>query len=239
MAVTLDPPKSDTVIYKQQVSVDDQWTQYIAVPNRHKSPSNSIQENAVGFKSSSLGSPSPTTPDTVREEKQNQAASVAEEETDVGYFSPTSPSLNSSEIEMSDGETIRLRSELAKDIHDRIIKIAPYAGDLSLATYIQLLKRDLSRCHDVLHDHPTEQNFLSIITLIEAAISQKKWRDYDSRQFEKFKNAIDIGYRQPVVSFTDYKSVRDEFAKDSIDTFSTLDSVEFDWESIENSLDEE
>jgi hypothetical protein len=83
---------------------------------------------------------------------------------------------------VDDGEGIRVRSELARDLVNRVDALIPMVGDVALATNIQLLKRDLSRCHDALAGYPSESNFLSIVTLIESATAQKKWKQYTQPQ---------------------------------------------------------
>ena len=78
-----------------------------------------------------------------------------------------------------DAEGGRVRSERARDLVQRVSQLLPLVGDVSLATHISLLKRDLSRCHDALKDYPDESNYLSIITLVESAMTQLKWKPFD------------------------------------------------------------
>lgn len=47
------------------------------------------------------------------------------------------------EVVSSDGEAVRVRSEVARDLIHRVDALLPLVGDVALATNIQLLKRDL------------------------------------------------------------------------------------------------
>jgi hypothetical protein len=116
-----------------------------------------------------------------------------------------------------DGESARLRSELARDVLDRMERIIPLVGDVALPTNIELLKRDLSRCHDQLRNRPAESGFLSIVTLMESALTQRKWREFTREQFQRMRSAIEVGYLQSRVTFDDYERVRREVADDDID----------------------
>ena len=99
--------------------------------------------------------------------------------------------------EIMDGEGGRVRSELARDLVKRVDQLLLLVGDVSLATHIGLLKHDLSRCHDALKPPLSETNYLSIVTLVEAAMAQLKWKQYDSPPArDDSTRLLDIGYRQ-------------------------------------------
>src|SRR5207245_9263058 len=115
--------------------------------------------------------------------------------------------------EIEDGEGSRVRSELARDLVQRVDQLLPLVGDVSLATHIGLLKRDLSRCHDSLRDHPGESNYLSIVTLVESAMAQLKWKQYVKPQLETIRQVLDIGYHQVRVRFDDYQKARALFSR--------------------------
>jgi hypothetical protein len=121
------------------------------------------------------------------------------------------------------GTASRVRSEVARDVLHRIDQVTPLVGDVSLATNIQLLKRELSRCHDVLKDYPSESSFLSLVTLVESAMSRKKWKDYTREQLELIRSAIEVGYRHARVSHDDYERVRQQFQSGRIDTIPRID----------------
>src|SRR4051812_44321820 len=70
------------------------------------------------------------------------------------------------------------RPELARHLLARAERLAPRLGDVSLAVEIQLLKRELSRGHDVLASNREERDFLSVVTLVEAALASLTWKHY-------------------------------------------------------------
>jgi len=74
-----------------------------------------------------------------------------------------------------------------------------------------------------LHSHPSETNFLSIITLIESSLSQLKLKEYTSEHLECIRAAVDVGYRQTQVNFSDYDRIRREFDTVGIDTHPRID----------------
>jgi hypothetical protein len=133
---------------------------------------------------------------------------------------------------IEDGEAGRVRSERARDLVQRVDQLLPLLGDVSLATHIGLLKRDLSRCHDALKDYPGESNYLSIVTLIESAMTQLRWKQYTRPQLEAIRQALDIGYRQVRVRFEDYEKARNHFSQSSVDTTPRIDLESLKWEDI-------
>jgi hypothetical protein len=131
-----------------------------------------------------------------------------------------------------DEEGGRVRSELARDLIRRVDQLLPLVGDVSLATHIGLLKRDLSRCHDALKDHPGESNYLSIVTLVESAMAQLKWKQYTPPQLDAFRKALDIGYRQVRVRFEDYEKARGLLARNNVDATPRIDLASLKWEDV-------
>jgi hypothetical protein len=99
---------------------------------------------------------------------------------------------------------------------------------------VELLKRDLSRCHDVLGNSGSERDFLSIITLIESALSQMKWKQYTIQQVDTIRQALDIGYRQVAVSYEDYQLVRKLLAVKDIDPVPRIDLDALKLEDLED-----
>jgi hypothetical protein len=132
----------------------------------------------------------------------------------VGRVQPTQPQGTLSGA----GDAARVRSELARDLLHRVAQLAALVGDVSLPASIQLFKRDLSRCHAALRGYPSESDFLSIITLVESALTQMRWKEYSRTQFERIRSAIEVGYRQSRVEYADYERIRRGFAEGGIDT---------------------
>jgi hypothetical protein len=156
------------------------------------------------------------------EEERNQASATEIERERSATKEPPS----------NDGEGSRVRSELARDLLQRIDQLIPLLGDISLATNIELLKRDLSHCHDVLKAHPSESDFLSIITLVESAMAQTKWKQYNRLQLEAIREACDIGYRQVQVRFSDYVKARELVAAKALETTPRIDLEKLSLEDI-------
>ena len=114
-------------------------------------------------------------------------------------------------------EAARTRSELSRDLLTRIDELIPAVDTISLSTRINLFKRDLIRCHDALGEAPTESDFLSIVTLLESTLSQKRWRDYTVQDFRHLRDAVEVGYNNPQVGYADYEAVRVKLFKAGMD----------------------
>jgi hypothetical protein len=156
------------------------------------------------------------------EEEQNQASTP---EADQGRTAKE-------QERIEDGEGGRVRSEQARGLVQRVDQLLPLIGDVSLATHITLLKRDLSRCHDALNDHPGETNYLSIVTLVESAMTQLKWRQYTRPQLEAIRQVLDIGYQQVWVRFEDYEKARTLLSRSKVDVTPRIDLESLKWEDI-------
>ena len=121
-------------------------------------------------------------------------------------------------VDSADGEASRLRSALARQMSQRARNLISHLGDPSFATSLELLKRDLSRCHDRLANRPSEAHFLSLVTLIESVFAQTKLKDYTPSQLEQVLAAIEVAYRQPKITFEDYERIRKDFLRHGIET---------------------
>jgi hypothetical protein len=135
---------------------------------------------------------------------------------------------------IEDGEAGRVRSEQARDLVRRVDQLLPLVGDVSLATHVALLKRDLSRCHDALKDYPGENDYLSIVALVESAMTQLKWKQYTRPQLEAIREVLDIGYRQVRVGFKDYEKARLLFSRNEVDATPRIDLASLKWEDIDD-----
>ncbi len=122
-----------------------------------------------------------------------------------------------------EGDAARLRSELARDLLRRVDAIKSSIGNLSLAAGVQLLKRDLSRAYDVLGDHPSENNFISLVTLLEASMAQLKWKQYTHQQVDALREVLDLAYRSTSISFDDCEHARAWLAKARVNTSPRID----------------
>lgn len=134
--------------------------------------------------------------------------------------------------DVTDGEGGRIRSELARDLVQRIDELVPLLGDVSLATHIGLLKRDLSRCHEILKAHPGEGDYLSIVTLVESALARMKWKQYCKLQLETIRQVLEVGYRQVRVRFEDYENARAQLSRQHVDSTPRIDLESLSWEEV-------
>jgi hypothetical protein len=125
------------------------------------------------------------------------------------------------EIDVTEGS--RLRSETARGLVQRVEQLLPLVGDVSLATHLALLLRDLARCYKLLNDHPSETNFLSIVALVEMALTGPKLRRFDRAYLEAIRQALEIGCRESRVRAEDVESVREQFRQKQIDTVPRID----------------
>lgn len=139
---------------------------------------------------------------------------------------------------LDDGEGGRVRSEAARDLVRRVDQLLPLVEDVSLAANIQLLKRDLSRCHDLMKGRTGESDFLSIVTLVESAMAQLKWKQYTREKLEAIRQALDIGYRKVRVRFDDYEEARRLLASSGVDAAPRIDLESLKLEELEDGEEE-
>jgi hypothetical protein len=134
-------------------------------------------------------------------------------------------------------EAARLRSELARDLVHRCDQLLPLVGDVSLATHLAMLQRDLSKCYKPLRPHTSEANFLSIVALVEMALTGKKLRAFDRAYLEAVRAALDIGYRSTHVEYDAVERVRELFQTKKIDTVPRIDLLALKPEDLEDADD--
>jgi predicted DNA-binding antitoxin AbrB/MazE fold protein len=115
------------------------------------------------------------------------------------------------------GEAVHVRRELARDLIHRVDQLPPLVGELTLAANLQLLKRDLSRCHDALKDYPAEGDFLSLVTLVESALVPLTWKQFTRQQLETVRQVFDLGSRPAPVCFADHEKARQLFASNHVE----------------------
>lgn len=132
------------------------------------------------------------------------------------------------------GEAGRVRSELARGLVGRCEQLLPLVGEVSLATHLALLQRDLSKCYKSLRQHPSENNFLSIVALVEMALTGKKLREFDRAYLEAVRTALDIGYRSTHVETDSVERVRELFRTERIDTVPRIDILKLKPEDLED-----
>jgi hypothetical protein len=114
------------------------------------------------------------------------------------------------------------RADLARQLLTRVERLPALLGAVPLATEVQLLKRDLSRGHEVLR-LAGETNFLSVITLVEAALACLTWKQYNLDVVEALRQAFTAGARQGAFTFNDYDTVRRLFGERGIPIVPAID----------------
>jgi hypothetical protein len=96
-------------------------------------------------------------------------------------------------------------------------------GDVSLATELQLLKMELARGHAVLSAHPEDNNYLSVVTLVEAALASMTWKLYTSTVVDVLRRAFSAGIGSGLFPFEVYDAIRRDFKMAGITTGPTID----------------
>jgi hypothetical protein len=114
------------------------------------------------------------------------------------------------------------RADLAQQLLARVDRLADRLGDVSLAAEIQLLKRELVRGHAVLPARPEDNNFLSVVTLVEASLASLTWKDYTPEVLDALRRAFSAGLRAGEFTIEMYDATRRHFKASGIPTGPTI-----------------
>ncbi len=125
------------------------------------------------------------------------------------------------------------RADLARQLLARVERLPALLGTVLLATEVQLLKRDISRGHDVLRP-VGETNFLSVVVLVEAALAGLTWKQYTPEIVDALRQAFAAGTRQEALTFDDYEAVRKLFRERGISVAPTIDLDALDPEDLDD-----
>lgn len=128
----------------------------------------------------------------------------------------------------------RVRSELCRAVLARLRRLAAVIGENSAAGHLELLKRELSHCHDALLHRESENNFLSIVTLVEGALASQRWNKITSVDIELFRSIIEIGYEKVSVEHDDYLHAVESLRNQKIRFVPEIDLAAFDEDDGEN-----
>jgi hypothetical protein len=120
-------------------------------------------------------------------------------------------------------QEVRSRSELAGQLLARVGRLSPRLGDVSLAAEIQLLKRELARSHGALSARPEDNNYLSVVTLVEAALASLTWKGYTPQVLDALGRAFSAGTSEGPFTFEDYDAIRRHFKASGIPTGPIID----------------
>jgi hypothetical protein len=96
-------------------------------------------------------------------------------------------------------------------------------GDVSLAAEIQLLKRDLCLGHAILSARPEDNDYLSVVTLVEGALASLTWKGYTPGFLNVLRRAFAAGADEGEFTFEAYDAIRRDFKASGISTGPTID----------------
>jgi hypothetical protein len=96
-------------------------------------------------------------------------------------------------------------------------------GAVSLAAGVQLLKRERARGHAVINVRPEENNFLSVVTLVEAAPASLTWKGYTPEVLDALRRAFCAGVAEGEFTFEQYDAGRRHFKASGIPTGPIID----------------
>ena len=113
------------------------------------------------------------------------------------------------------------RADLARQLLARVERLVPRLGEVSLAAEVQLLKRELARGHAVLNVHPDDNNFLSVVTLVEAGLASLTWKGYTPEVLNALRRAFSPG--EGDFTFEQYDAVRRHLKASGIPTGPVID----------------
>ena len=115
------------------------------------------------------------------------------------------------------------RAGLARQLLARVDRLSTRLGDVSLAAEVQLLERELARGHANLSARPEDNNFLSVITLVEAALASLTWKEYTRRVLDALRGAFSVAGREGELTFEEYDAIRRHFKASGIPSGPTID----------------
>jgi hypothetical protein len=115
------------------------------------------------------------------------------------------------------------RADLARRLLARVDRLATRLGDVSLAAEVQLLKRELVHGHAILSARPEDNNFLSVITLVEAALASLTWKAYTPRVLDGLRGAFSAAGHDGEFTFEEYDAIRRRFKASGIPTGPTVE----------------
>jgi hypothetical protein len=140
----------------------------------------------------------------------------------------------SADVTQSGLERPATRADLARQFLDRVERFERRLADVSLAAELQLLKRELARGHAVLSRRPEDNNFLSVVTLVEGAMASLTWKEYTPQVLDALRRAFSAGLREGAFPFEEYDAIRRHFREASIPTGPTIDLSSPDLEEGED-----
>jgi len=128
----------------------------------------------------------------------------------------------STDLTQSSVERPATRPDLARQLLARVERLSCLLGTIPSATQMQLIKRDLSRGHRVLRA-AGEINFLSVVTLVEAALARLTWKQYTADVVDALRQAFSAGTQAAPFTFENYDAVRRLFRERDLSILPSID----------------
>lgn len=122
-----------------------------------------------------------------------------------------------------DRPTRQRRRELADRLSRLVKRVVDSRGKVRMAADIEVLKHELSRCHEVLGGSRSESNFLSIVTLVEACLASMDWKNASKEQLAEILKALSTGRSDAYVTFEDFDHVSRVFRTSGLRTMPSFD----------------
>jgi hypothetical protein len=127
------------------------------------------------------------------------------------------------DVENKTAQQPATRADLAQQLLARVDRLAARLGDLSLAAEIQLLKRELLRGHAILSARPEDNNYLSVVTLVEGALTSLTWKEYTPPVLGALRRAFAAGIGAGEFNFAAYDAIRRDFRTSGIPSGPAID----------------
>jgi hypothetical protein len=99
-----------------------------------------------------------------------------------------------------------IRKALARSLTEMLTRLIALQGTENMAAQLVLLKRELSRGHDILRPLRSEANYLSILVLVENALTARGRETLSGQELLSFKDVVEIGVTERRVTHEHYKS---------------------------------
>lgn len=115
------------------------------------------------------------------------------------------------------------RIALAQRLLELAKKLIVNHGTVKLAADLQLLRRELARGHAVLSGSKAENDYLSIITLVEGSIESLDWKSVQKQQLEEIKNALAVGCGDTPVTFDSFNRTARRLRGSNVPTLPVFD----------------
>ncbi|MSR56248.1 MAG: hypothetical protein EXS05_01055 [Planctomycetaceae bacterium] len=115
------------------------------------------------------------------------------------------------------------RARFAERLVELIDRTRHSVGRLEFASDLQLLKRDLSRCHNLSKTSASDVIFQSLVTDVESSLASTGWREITASQLAVIREVIFCAYRLPGLDVAFLREAREKMTKAGIETIPRVD----------------